>query len=157
MESWETRPPELPYASVTSARVCGRSGFWGSVAATARWYDLLPSGAVHQNIFFLVVLLIVYFYFLMDAQGTVVQTPTYIDWGPRLRAMSCVNGAPSALIMDPSVGYNPFFECVKFNIIFAMINMFIIVATGRTHVHIFVVTNWLLFLGLNLIWICTIS
>ena len=59
-----------------------------------------------------------------------------------------VNGATGALSMGPSVGYTSNLIVFKFNKVFVLLNMismFIIVAASSSHVHIFVVTNLLLF------------
>jgi hypothetical protein len=61
-------------------------------------------------------------------------------------------GAASALSMDPFAGHTSNLTISMFSKIFALLNMnsmFIIVATSSSHVHIFVVTNLLLFFGLN--------
>jgi hypothetical protein len=59
-----------------------------------------------------------------------------------------VNGATSALSMHPSAGYTSNLIVSIFSKVFVllnMINMFTIVATSSSHMHIFVVKNLLLF------------
>jgi hypothetical protein len=59
-----------------------------------------------------------------------------------------MRGATGALSMDPSIGYTFNFTVSMFSKVFVLLNMismFIIVATSSTHVHIFIVTNLLLF------------
>jgi hypothetical protein len=63
-----------------------------------------------------------------------------------------VNGVTSALSMDPSTGYTSNLIVSIFSKVFVLLNMismFIIVATSSSHMHIFVVTNLLLFSRLN--------
>jgi hypothetical protein len=61
-------------------------------------------------------------------------------------------GAAGALSMGPSTGYASNLTVSMFSKVFMllnMINMFIIVATSTSHVHIFAITNLLLFFRLN--------
>jgi len=61
-------------------------------------------------------------------------------------------GAVGALSMGPSTGYTSNLTVFMFSKVFVLlntINMFIIVATSSSQVHIFVVTNLLLFSRLN--------
>lgn len=61
------------------------------------------------------------------------------------------NGATNALSMGPFAGYNFISEFVKFNLILLIISMFIlhvlynVVSSRVSHMHIYVITNMLLF------------
>jgi hypothetical protein len=62
--------------------------------------------------------------------------------------LTSARGAAGVLSMGPSAGYTSNLTVFMFNKIFvllSMISMFIILATSSSHVHIFVVTNLLLF------------
>ena len=66
------------------------------------------------------------------------------------------SGATGALSMGPSAGYISILKLVKFNLFFAMISMMFInifaanlSSSKITHVHIFDITNLLIFFWIN--------
>jgi hypothetical protein len=62
--------------------------------------------------------------------------------------LTSARGAAGALSMDPSARYTSNFTVSMFSKVFVLLNMismFIILASSSSHVHIFVVTNLLLF------------
>jgi hypothetical protein len=138
---------ELPSTSVSPARVCGRSGFWG---ASSR---LLA--------FFLVAANVVFFFFGSSTSRRTFEglhcehrpASTVVHYFEQHTMLTHVNGAIGALSMGPSAGYSSNLTVSIFNRVFVllnMINIFIIVATSSLHMHIFVVTNLLLFIWIKL-------
>jgi hypothetical protein len=90
-------------------------------------------------------------YFPMDVQGTALGTLSCIDCGPLFRATHDIDSCEwshRCLKHGPSAGYTSNLTVSIFSKVFVLLNMismFIIVATSSLHVHIFVVTNLLLF------------
>jgi hypothetical protein len=86
-----------------------------------------------------------------------LHTSSCTDCGPYFEQLTMSgNGATDALSMGPSAGYNFILQLVKFNLFFSMISMsFINIFAANlnsskiTHMHIFVITNLLLFFWIN--------
>jgi hypothetical protein len=111
--------------------------------------------------FFLVSANIIFFFFGSSASQRTFEglhcehrpASTVVRYFEQHTMSTHVNGATGALSMGPFAGYTSNLTVSIFSKVFVLLNMismFIIVVTSSSHVHIFVVTNLLLFIWIKL-------